>query len=57
MAGNVEAAHVCLRIILARIKVLGLAEPNNRQHPRCQQPQTVILVTVTGMFEDARDDQ
>ncbi len=44
MAGDVEAAHACLRIIFARVKVLGLAEPNNRQHPRCQQPQTVILL-------------
>jgi len=44
MAGDVEAAHACLRIILARIKVLGLAEPSIGQHPRCQQPQTVILL-------------
>jgi hypothetical protein len=43
MSGDVEAAHACLRIILARIKVLGLAEPGTGQPPRCQQPQTLIL--------------
>lgn len=43
MAGDVEAAHACLRIIQARIKVLGLAEPGLDTRSRCQQPQTVIL--------------
>lgn len=44
MSGDVEAAHACLRIIQARIMVLGLAEPGTDQRPRCQQPQTVILL-------------
>lgn len=44
MSGDVEAANVCLRIIQARIKVLGLAEASTGQEPRCQQPQTVILL-------------
>lgn len=44
MSGDVEAAHACLRIIQARIMVLGLAEPGTGQRPRCQQPQTVILL-------------
>jgi len=43
-AGDVEAAHLCLRVILARIKVLGLAETHHGQRARCQQPQTVILL-------------
>ncbi len=43
MAGDVEAAGTCLRIVLARIKVLGLAEPTGGGAGRCQQPQTVIV--------------
>jgi hypothetical protein len=43
MAGDIDAVNACLRIILARIKVLGLAEPAVGKRSRCQQPQTVIL--------------
>jgi transposase-like protein len=44
MAGDIDAVNACLKIIQARIKVLGLAELSNKQRPRCQQPQTVILL-------------
>lgn len=44
MAGDIEAVTACLKIILARIKVLGLAEPDVDKRSRCQQPQTVILL-------------
>lgn len=43
MAGDIDAVHACLKIILARIKVLGLAEPDVGKRLRCQQTQTVIL--------------
>jgi hypothetical protein len=43
LAGDVEAATTCVRIILARVKVLGLAETGNNKRTGCQQPQTVIL--------------
>jgi len=42
MAGDIDAANACLRIIQTRIKVLGLAESALGKPPRCQQPQTVI---------------
>lgn len=44
MTGDVEAATACLRIILARVKVLGLAETGNGKRIGCQQPQTVVLL-------------
>jgi hypothetical protein len=44
MAGDIDAVNACLRIIQARIKVLGLAQLSNSQRHRCQQPQTVILL-------------
>ena len=44
MAGDIDAVNACLRIILARIKVLGLAELGADKQSRCQQPQTVILL-------------
>lgn len=44
MAGDVEAVSACLSIILARVKVLGLAEPGSGPPSRSQQPQTVILI-------------
>ena len=44
MSGDVDAANACLRIIQARIKVLGLADPVAQKQLRCQQPQTVILL-------------
>jgi ABC-type phosphate/phosphonate transport system permease subunit len=43
LAGDVEAATACLRIILARVKVLGLVETGNGKRISCQQSQTVIL--------------
>ncbi len=43
LASDVEAASVCLRIILARAKVLGLVENRKDKPASCQQPQTVIL--------------
>ena len=50
MAGNMEAVIACLKIILARIKVLGLEGRDRRAPGRCQQPQTVILLA-----DDCRD--
>ena len=44
MAGDVEAANACLRIIQARIKVLGLTATSDDQDAGCQQPHTVILL-------------
>ena len=44
MAGDIDAVNACLKIILARIKVLGLAEPDVGKRSRCQQTQTVILL-------------
>ena len=44
LAGDVDAVHACLRIIHARIKVLGLEDPGPTRRPRCQLPQTVILL-------------
>ena len=43
LAGDVDAVHACLRIIQARIKVLGL-DTGGGQRARCQQPQTMILL-------------
>ncbi len=43
VSGDVEAVNACLRLILARIKVLGLVEPSSGRRPRCQQPETVVL--------------
>jgi hypothetical protein len=42
LAGDLEAATTCVRIILARAKVLGLVEAKGKRIG-CQQPQTVIL--------------
>ena len=44
MSEDVDAVHACLKIIQARIKVLGLEDPGPTKRPRCQQPQTVILL-------------
>jgi len=44
MDGDIDAANACLRIILARIKVLGLADARQGQDGGCRQPQTVILL-------------
>ncbi len=43
MAGDLEAANTCVRLILARSKVLGLVETPPSKRIGCQQPQTVIL--------------
>ena len=43
LTGDVEAASTCLRIIMARAKVLGMIETSNGKRTGCQQPQTVIL--------------
>ncbi len=43
LGGDVEAAMVCLRIIMGRVKVLGLVETGGGKRLGCQQPQTVIL--------------
>ena len=55
LAGDVDAVHACLRIIQARIKVLGLAESGPAKRPRCQQPQTVILLENDCRLRDCPD--
>lgn len=45
LAGDLQAAGACVRIIEARVKVLGLTAPTSKASaPSCQQPQTVILM-------------
>ena len=43
VAGDVEAAKTCLRIVVARSKLLGLVETGRHKRIGCQQPQTVVL--------------
>lgn len=44
LQGDLEAVKACVRIIQARVKVLGLAAPARASASSCQQPQTVILM-------------
>jgi hypothetical protein len=42
-AGDLDAVDQCVRIIIARCRVLGLLSPARRNRVKCRQPQTVIM--------------
>lgn len=55
LAGDLQAVRACVRIIQARVKVLGLTAAAKAPAPSCQQPQTVILMEDDCRLRDCPD--